>query len=376
MNWDPHPIVVWELTRACDLHCRGCPSGAVPRPGFNELTTYESYKTVDQIAALEPREFVITGGDPLERDDVYQIIDYARRRGLDPALVLTPTGELTAQVIRRLQANGLTRVVLGVDGSTSSIHESIHSVRGTFGATLQTLRWAECSGLNIEINTLLCRSNASDLEAIAALIRPFPVDRWNIHFLVPVGGSKEIEILTGEETEAAFAVIAALRAAEAFRIRIVEAPHFLRFHLARSLESQLAAPAAEWSDFLTYDAAEGEPLRSVLDSVRDGARDFLFVSHAGNVMPSEFVPLSAGNLRYRSLGAIFRGSDLFVALRDPDNLKGKCGDCEYRYICGGSRARAWAMTGDILGSDPLCSYEPGTDPGVSGRTRGNREAMA
>jgi len=189
--WDPHPIVQWELTRLCDQHCRGCPSGASEQLDPNELTTYEAYKTIDQIAALQPRELIITGGDPLERDDVYQIIDYARRRGLDPSLVLTPTRDLTFDAIAMLQQNGLTHATFSIDGSTASIHESVHAVRGTFAHTLRTMRWAQSAGLQIEVNTLVVRSNAADLEAIAALIRPFNVLRWNVHFLVPLGASRQ-----------------------------------------------------------------------------------------------------------------------------------------------------------------------------------------
>src|SRR5690348_7582301 len=142
-DWDPHPIVHWELTRLCDQHCRGCPTGASAQRDPNELSTYEAYKTVDQIAALRPRELLITGGDPLEREDVYQIIDYARRRGLDPALVLTPARDLTFDTVARLQKNGLTRVVFSLDGSTAAIHEPVHAVAGTFARTLEAMRWAE-----------------------------------------------------------------------------------------------------------------------------------------------------------------------------------------------------------------------------------------
>jgi len=326
---EPHPVVMWELTRACDLRCRGCPSGAEPKRGANELTTYEAYKTVDQIAELEPRELIITGGDPLEREDVYQVIDYARRRGLDPALVLSPTSRLTYDAIERLERKGLTRVVFSVDGSTP------------FAATLRALRWAEDAGLQIEINTLVCARNRSDLDAIAGVIRQFGIVRWNVHFLVPVGGSVVIEMITADQVEEVFAQLEEIREREKFAVRVVEAPHYRRFRLERKLRRNL-----EWPDFATYES----------DSLESNA--FVYISHAGDVRPSEFVPQSAGNLRYRSLSTIYRGSDLLVALRDPANLKGKCGRCDYRYTCGGSRARAWAMTGDLFASDPLCAYEP------------------
>lgn len=371
--FDPHPIVTWELTRACDLGCRGCPSSAGPAPGANELTTYEVYKTIDQIAAVEPRELVITGGDPLEREDLVQIIDYARRRGLDPALVLSPTAGLTWEAIARLQSSGLTRVVFSVDGSTPAVHQAVHGVGRTFETTLRAMRWAESAGLRIEVNTLVSRANLDDLPAIAQTIVPFGVTRWNVHFVVPVGDSSRIEAVTPAEAERVFDVLERLRRELALPVRVVEAPQYVRFRLECGLEARLHREPASWPDFAGFD--DGSSPRELLGSIRGGAREFVYISHAGDVRPSEFIPHSAGNLRYRFLGAIYRASDLFVALRDTRNLKGNCRACEYRDICGGSRARAWAATGDMFASDPLCAYEP------AGRSEANpvpsnREARA
>ena len=338
---EPHPTVLWELTRLCDLHCRGCPSGATGQRDPNELSTYEAYKTIDQIAALRPRELTITGGDSLEREDVHQIIDYARRRGLDPALVLTPGRDLTFDAIAKLQANGLTCAVFSIDGSTATVHESIHGVAGTFALTLHAMRCAELAGLRIEVNTLVTRRNADDLGAIVELVRPFSIARWNVHFLVPTGASRNLEMITAEEVERVFGRLDEIRTRESFVLRVVEAPHYRRFRLQKILESRLAGDGAEWVDFT------------------EGAHSFIYISHSGEVRPSEFAPHTAGNLRYRPLGDIYRGSDLLVALRDPANLHGKCRECDYRTLCGGSRARAYAMTGDLFGSDPLCAYEPG-----------------
>ncbi|HYK00299.1 MAG TPA: radical SAM protein [Thermoanaerobaculia bacterium] len=348
---DPHPTVLWELTRLCDLHCRGCPSGASEQRDPNELSTYEAYKTIDQIASLRPRELIISGGDPLERDDVDQIVDYARRRGLDPSLVLAPSRDLTFDAIAKLQNNGLTSVVVSVDGSTATIHEKMHGVPGTFATTLRAMRGAERAGLRIEVNTLVTRHNADDLEAIVQLIRPFSTTRWNVHFVVPIGASRDLAMITATEVEQVFATLDEIRARETFALRTVEAPHYRRFLVQKILGS--------WGDFTGY-ADENDSSRDILDAALDGARSFVYISHSGEVRPSEFAPHSAGNLRYRPLGDIYRGSDLFVALRDPDNLHGKCRACDYRTLCGGSRARAYAMTGDLFGADPLCAYEPGS----------------
>ena len=354
-TFEAHPTVMWELTRACDLHCRNCTIGANEFRGANELSTYEAYKTIDQIAALAPREFIITGGDPLERDDVGQVVNYARRRGLDPAFVASPTSQLTAVAIERLVRNGLTRIVFSIDGPTPEVHQSVRGALGTFAKTLRAIRIAETAGLKIEINTLITRRNAGDLTAIADLIRPMRIARWNFYFLVPTLASSRSEMLTAGQVEEVFATIDAIRGRESYAVRVIEAPHYRRFRMQRDLDVRLEN-ADSWADFAGYENRDGS---DVIDSALDGAHGFVFISHAGDVRASEFLPLSAGNLRYRPLDAIYRCSDLFVALRDPNNLQGKCGRCEFRHICGGSRARAWAVDGNVFGDDPLCAYTPG-----------------
>jgi len=354
-TFEAHPTVMWELTRACDLHCRNCTIGATGFRGANELSTYEAYKTIDQIAALAPREFILTGGDPLERGDVAQVVNYARRRGLDPAFVASPTSQLTASAIENLEHNGLTRIIFSIDGSTAELHESVREGAGTFAKTLRAIRIAEAAELKIEINTLITRRNAGDLNAIADLIRPMRITRWNLYFLVPAIASSRAEMPSAGEAEEAFATIDGIRAREAFAVRVVEAPQYRRYRMHRDLDARLEN-ADSWADFAGYENRGGG---DVMESALDGARGFIFISHAGDVRASEFLPLSAGNLRYRPLDTIYRGSDLFVALRDPGNLQGKCGRCEFRHICGGSRARAWTVDGNVFADDPLCAYEPG-----------------
>jgi radical SAM protein with 4Fe4S-binding SPASM domain len=321
-------VVMWELTRACDLHCLGCTIGASEARGRDELSTYEAYKTIDQIVSLAPRELILTGGDPLARPDLFQIVDYAHRRGLEPAVVLSSTSQLSGVAIQRLAWNGAARAVLPINGSTPKIHQAVQGAFGTFATTLHAMHWAESAGLGVEVNTLITRRNAVDLDAIAALLRPAGIVRWNLHFLVPFTTAAQGEMLLASEVEALFGRIDEIREREAFEVRVIEAPHYRRHCQQHHSEVQ-----------------------------RDDG--VVFISHGGDVRAGEFLPISAGNLRYRPLGAIYRAGDLFVALRDNANLKGKCGRCEYREICGGSRARAWAMEGNLFADDPLCIYEPG-----------------
>ena len=343
LEYDRHPVVVWEVTRACSLHCQHCPMGADPQRSPLELSTYEGYKTIDQIATLEPARFVISGGDPLEREDIFQFIEYAKRRGLEPVVALNPTSELTQQAMTSIARKGASRIVMSIDDATALRHDALRGIPGTFAATLDATRWAREAGIAVEINTLLSRRNAAHLAEILGLISSLGAEAWNLYFLVPVGGAKMVDVLTAEEVERVFDFIDG--AAEQIKIRVMEAPHYRR-HRVQKMSGQ-------WPDFAGYQSDESAPVAT------HDARGVVFISHSGEVRPSELLPLSAGNLRYRALGAIFRGGDLFVALRDPRNLKGKCSRCEYVRICGGSRARAFAASGDLFGSDPLCAYEPG-----------------
>jgi len=341
LNYAPHPAVVWEVTRACGLHCQHCPMGAEPQRSPLELSTYEGYKTIDQIAALEPSRFVISGGDPLEREDVFQFIEYAKRRGLDPAVALSPTAALTQRAIADMARKGASRIVISLDDATALRHDALRGIPGTFALTLDAIRWAREAFIAVEINTLVSRRNAAHLSDILNLLDSLGVEAWNLYFLVPVGGAKTIDVLTAEEVERVFGFVDS--AAGLIKVRVIEAPHYRRHRIEKM--------SGEWPDFAGYQTDETAP------DTHD-ARGIIFISHSGEVRPSELLPLSAGNIRYRSLGAIFRGGDLFVALRDPRNLKGKCSRCEYVRACGGSRARAFAATGDLFASDPLCAYEP------------------
>ncbi|HEV8660798.1 MAG TPA: radical SAM protein [Thermoanaerobaculia bacterium] len=334
------PTVIWEITRRCELECRHCAKRADGRRApSDELSTYEAYKTVDQIVSLKPARLIISGGDPLMRGDLLQLVDYAQRRGVAPAVVLSPTSNLTAESIAMLGRNGVARLIFSIDGSTPQSHDSRSGVSGAFAATVKAIGWAGQASIPIEINSMVTLT--TDLAAIADLISDFDVKAWNVHFLVSAGPSRKLEIITADEAERAFEILATIQERKPFRIRTVEAPHYRRFLLQRY--------QSLWPDFAT-DFSE-EIAECAID-------DVVFIGANGAVRPSEFLPIAAGNLRFRSLFGIVRASDLFVAYRDRSNLTGKCAQCEFRKACGGSRARAWATTGFLFSSDPLCNYHP------------------
>ena len=308
------PNVIWELTRACAAHCLHCPIGSTAERNPFELSTYEAYKTLDQIADLKPGRFVISGGDPLFREDVYQLTEYATRRGLEPLIALSPTRELTRSAVQRLKRNGVRRVVIGIDDLFPP------------PTTLSAIEWARECGIEVEINTRVMNRNAAKLPQILEMIENLGAEAWNLYFLVPIGAPAE-EMPTSEQVEDVFEFVEA-EASQRIEVRIFEAPHYARFL------AETHSPLANQS-----------------------STPNVFIAFNGDVRPGEFVPIGAGNVRYRALGAIVRAGDVFVALRDRSNLKGRCGRCDYAETCGGSRARAFATTGDLFGSDPLCIYE-------------------
>ncbi|MGZ4809691.1 MAG: radical SAM protein [Thermoanaerobaculia bacterium] len=338
-----HPTVLWQITRACSLDCTHCPTHEDEgRPGSEELSTFEAFKTVDQIASLQPRELIITGGDPLARHDVLQIIDYAKRRGLKPAVALSATPNLTPQAIDTLRASGATTLIFALHAASASHHDALSGYIGSYEQTIGAIHTATAAGIPVEIDTLITHRNVSDIPALGGLLAELEIAAWNVHFIVPIGTSRKLEILTPEESEHAFEALAAVQRKNRFRVRTVEAPEYRRYLLQNR-------DAAEWSDFAS-DYSE--------DIAGCSMDDVVFIGASGAVRPSEFLPIAAGNVRFRPLFGIVRGSDLFVAVRDRSNLIGKCSRCEYKEVCGGSRARAWAMTGLLFGPDPLCAFQP------------------
>ena len=348
-------VVMWELTRACKLACAHCPIGSQPRRSPLELSTYEAYKTIDQIVSLNPEEVIITGGDPLERPDLYQLLDYARRRGMAPSLMVSASPSVTGAAIGKLKRNGLARLVISLDSSTPDRHDAARGITGQFGSTLLAIRCFRTAALPIEINTLLNRSNLGDLQTIAQLLGDVDVYRWNIYFHVPVGASKHVEMLTAEEVEQVFEKLYELSGRVPFPIRTFEAPHYRRFVLQKAV-------AERQRSIDEYFDANAAGVRIGDDTSRDAVavNNYLYISHTGEVSISPFLPLTAGNVRYQPLSTVYRYGELFGAVRDEVNFKGKCGRCEFRTVCGGSRARAFALTGELFASDPLCAYQPGT----------------
>ncbi len=331
--------VYWEITRACSLACRHCRAEAAPAPDPHELSTAEGFAFLAQLADFgNPKPHVVlTGGDPLERADLFQLIAHARMRGLRVSVSPSATPRLTSDVVRRLREAGVDAISLSVDGLTALRHDALRGVRGCFARTIDALRAARDVALPVQVNTLVCAETLGDLPAIHALATDGGAARWSLFFLVQVGRGSVLEPIDAAAAQRVLEWVADLPTGSGPVVTTTEAPHFRRILLERR-----RLP-------LAHAARRGF-------GMRDG-NGVMFVSHTGDVSPSGFLPIAAGNVRTSSALEIYRSAPLFRTLRQVESFGGRCGACRYHAICGGSRARAWAASGDPLGEDPLCTLE-------------------
>jgi len=345
-------IAIWEVTQACDLACVHCRASAQPDRHPMELSTEEGKDLIDQIAALKVPVFVLTGGDPIKRPDLFELIDYARSVKVRVSLTPSATPLLTREVIVRLKTAGLARLAVSMDGASAETHDAFRGMSGSFARTLDAVRWANEIGLPVQINTTFSRRNIAEIDDLVALMDSLKITLWSVFFLVPTGRGKLNDLLNAEEFEQVFAKIYDLSKTAAFDIKTTEAQHYRRFILQQGVAERKAGSAPKLHPDKAADAIGRAPR-----GLNDG-KGFVFISHKGEVFPSGFLPLSAGNIREQGLATIYRDSPLFHDLRDTSKLEGKCGSCEFKEVCGGSRARAYSLTGNPHAEEPCCSYVP------------------
>ena len=334
--------VYWEVTRACDLACRHCRAAATATPDPDELGTGQAFGLIERLADFGPPlpHLVLTGGDPLKRRDLFSLIGFARALRLPVAVAPSATPLLTPVAVRRLASAGVEAISLSLDGSDASHHDAIRGVTGTFERTLEAAAVARSARLPFQVNTLVSRETLGDLPAIHHLVSELGAARWSLFFLVAVGRGAVLEPIAAEECDRLFQWLADLPPGGPV-ITTTEAPHFRRVLAQRRRAAGRPAPAA------THAAA----------GIRDG-NGIMFISSVGLVYPSGFFTLPAGSVIDESPVEIYRRSPLFRALRRTDLFGGRCGQCDFRGLCGGSRARALAASGDPLAEDPLCAWSP------------------
>ena len=335
-------VVIWEVTRACDLACVHCRASALSHREPDELTTEQAKDLLREVKRFGKPLMVFTGGDPLKRPDMEELIAASCREGLVTFLSPSGTPLLTHAALHRARQCGLRGVSISLDGSNEAIHDAFRGVRGSFHWSLEGAAAAVGLGLTLQINTTLTRHNLKDLPAIADLVGGLEARRWTLFLLVPTGRAQESQMVTADECEEVFEWLADLAPKVPFRIKTTEGPHYRRVAMQRGLGG---TPADTLSS------------NRFVSGMNDGS-GFVFISSRGEIHPSGFLPVSAGNVKHTSLVQVYRQHPLFLTLRNPDLLKGRCGRCEFRWICGGSRARAYADSGDYLAEDPACAYEP------------------
>ena len=465
-------IVIWEVTRACDLKCVHCRAEAITMRHPLELTFKEGCRLIDQIREFGKPLFVITGGDPLKRPDIYELIKYGDKKGLRVALTPSGTQLMQPTVIKRFKDSGLSRLAVSLDGSCKEIHDTFRKVDGSFDWTVESIREARRCDIPVQINTTVCRHNLKDVRAIAELLGTLDICLWSVFFLVPTGRGLRSDIVSAREHEDVFNLLYDLSKVMPYDIKTTAAQHYRRVVVQRrraeiaeliaggkspeeaartvqlnsmpkaipggnyepggwtrtnpfvvaplsgtgvpppkggttnmnseqkgapmrstsedagalrakiermraagapefviaKIEAQLHAAEGKSADgssapveFLTrQDTARGDASLDIgraSKGVNDG-NGFVFIDHIGMVYPSGFLPLVVGDVRKQSLVDIYRDSPIMKQLRDYPTLKGKCGWCDFRDVCGGSRSRSYGVTGDYLASEPYCSYFP------------------
>ncbi|MCR4295009.1 MAG: radical SAM protein [Elusimicrobia bacterium] len=333
MDYNAKPaVVIWEVTQACGLSCVHCRAEARPWRDPRELSSEEGLRLIDQVAESGAPLLVLTGGDPMERPDLETLVRRGVSRGLHMALSPSATDKATRPALLALKAAGLHRVAVSLDSHLEQKHDAFRRVAGSYRRTLEIARDAREIGLPLQIGTTISALNFGDLEAMSRSVEDLGVVLWSVFFLVPTGRAGSGLMISAAECEDVLKRLYDISRRVRFAIKTTEGPHYRRIVAER----------------IGRKSGSG---------INDG-KGFAFISHRGDVYPSGFLPASAGNVRERSLGSIYRESPIFRSLRDSSQFKGRCGRCEFKDLCGGSRARAYAMTGDMLSEDPLCSYVP------------------
>ncbi|MBI4231480.1 MAG: TIGR04053 family radical SAM/SPASM domain-containing protein [Planctomycetes bacterium] len=349
-------LLIWEVTRACALACRHCRADAIDRRDPRELSTEEGRQLLTQAARMGTPIVVLTGGDPLQRDDLEDLIRHAKGVGLRVGTIPAATERLTVARVRSLKDAGLDQMAVSIDGATSDSHDLFRQVEGTYDRALAGAAYAREAALPLQVNTVFGAWNLDEFDEIAARVRSLGAVFWEVFLLVPTGRGAQLQGPTARQCEDLFAKLYAVARTAPFLVKITEAPHYRRYVIERMREApDRTGPRAR--DLLARPSGPGGSIGMAPHAVNAG-KGFCFVDHVGDVYPSGFLPLSAGNVRARPLAGIYREAPLFRMLRDPSLLKGWCGRCNYRDVCGGSRSRAYALSYDAFAEDPWCLHEP------------------
>ncbi|WP_226037668.1 TIGR04053 family radical SAM/SPASM domain-containing protein [Aquibacillus saliphilus] len=359
-NEDPF-IVIWELTRACQLKCLHCRADAQYHRHPLELNFDEGKKLIDEIYEMNNPMLVFTGGDPLMRPDVFDIAEYAVNKGVRVSMTPSATPNVTKEAMDKAKKVGLSRWAFSLDGHCAKVHDHFRGTSGSFDLTINAIKHLHELEMPLQINTVISRYNVDYLEELAALMEELDCVLWSVFFLVPIGRGQEKDMITPVEHERVFRWLNKLSKRVSFDIKTTAGQHYRRVVIQDKMRENKGKSE---KDTIFYEDALKKGATGSIDGlgrapkgVNDG-NGFIFVSHTGDVYPSGLLPIKVGNVREKPLKEIYRDSPILQDLRNPDKYKGKCGVCEFRHVCGGSRSRAYAMTGDYMESEPFCVYTP------------------
>jgi len=354
-DFDQAPFTIaWEVTRACAYACVHCRADAQHKRDPNELDTEEALGLIDRLSEFGSPILVFTGGDPMMRRDLFELIAYANAKGLRCSLTPTATALPTEARLQKAREAGVRRLALSLDAPSPEVHDAFRQVAGSWERTMRILKNAQAAGLSAQVNTTVSKHNLALLPDMVPFIEEVGAVQWSVFFLVPTGRAQVPWMISAEEHEQVFNWLYDLSKEAPFDIKATAAPMYRRVAIQRKrAEEGNGKPVTFQGAGFQY--ADG--LHRPTKGVNDG-NGFLFISHLGEIMPSGFLPISAGNVREDDVVRVYREHPLFTDLRDVSKLKGKCGLCEYRDVCGGQRGRAYGVTGDYLAPDPGCVYEP------------------
>ena len=356
-------LLIWEITRACALACRHCRASAEDIRDPLELTTEEGFGLIDQVADMGTPLIVFTGGDPLQREDLDDLIVHARDRGLQVGTIPATTSRLTRERVFRLKETGLHQMAVCLDGHSAELHDDFRRVPGSFAKAMEGCAWAHEAGIPLQVNSVFGSWNAHHFDKMAALVESLGIVFWEVFFLVPTGRGSLLQAASGAQMLELFEKLFELMRRVSFHIKITEGQHF-RVYVARRLERDDTLTPAEREKFRRF----------LMRPAVNAGRGFCFVDHRGNICPSGFLPRICGNVRQNAVADIYRHHPDFVTLRDSSLLEGACGACAYRDLCtGGSRSRAAAVSSSLVAEEPFCPY---VNIGSSGSARPPHVALA
>ena len=355
-NFNMAPFTIaWEVTRACAYACVHCRADAMHTPDLNELNTEESLRLIDRIAEFGNNPILIfTGGDPMMRKDLHELITYAAKKGLRCSLTPTATALPTTERLEKVRDAGIRRIALSLDAPSPEIHDAFRQVPGSWQRTMDILRRAQSVGISVQVNTTVAKHNVDILDQMVPFIQEVGAVQWSLFFLVPTGRAQAESMISPEQHEKVFNWLYDLSKNAPFDIKSTAAQMYRRVAIQRKRAEQSADKPVTFQG-AGFQYADG--LNRPTKGVNDG-NGFLFISHVGDIQPSGFLPITAGNVRVDDVVDVYRNAPLFKDLRDGTKLKGRCGICEYRDVCGGQRGRAFGVTGDYLETDPACAYQP------------------